>query len=395
MGEKILIKCDRIIQGTGRAPIEQAGLLLEGDRIKAIGKLVYISIEEDTKIIDYNGKTIMPGIIDCHVHLLFPPVGDTSKALENQTTVESTIQGMLNLKNMLRNGITYFRDLGGKDFVDIALKKHRMEGLIIGPEFLVSGKLLTMTGGHGWQMGRECDGIDDVRKAAREQLKAGADIIKIMATGGVMTPGVEPGSPQLTKEEIEAAVKEAHKAGRKTATHAQGKEGIKNAILAGIDSIEHGIFLDDETIEMMLQNGVFLVPTLSAVDNIIKHGVTGGIPEYAVEKAKKIKDTHLQSFTAAKNAGVKIAMGSDAGTPFNYHERAPYELKLMVDTAMNPMEAIVSATKTASELLGIAEDYGTLEVGKVADFVVLKENPLDNIETVMNIDQVYKKGKLV
>lgn len=398
VGNKRLIKCDTIIDGTGREPIKNAGILIEDKTIKAVGRLEEIEFDnknKDIEIIDYMGQTVIPGLIDCHVHILFPTVGDTVAALEKQSLVESVIYGIDNLKKLLHSGVTFFRDLGGIDYIELELKKQVMKGQIEGPDFLASGKLLTMTGGHGWQMGRECDGVHEVRKAAREQLKAGADIIKIMATGGVMTPGVEAGSSQLTKDEIAAAVIEAHKAGKKTASHAQGTEGIKNAILAGIDSIEHGIFLDDEVIELMVNKKVYLVPTLSAVDNIIKFGTKAGVPDYAVEKAKTVREKHLHSFSKARKAGVKIAMGTDAGTPFNHHGNPSLELKLMVNTAMTAMEAIVSATKTASELLGIDKSHGTLEAGKMADFIVLKKNPLEDIEIIKEAGHIYKNGKLV
>lgn len=216
-----------------------------------------------------------------------------------------------------------------------------------------------------------------------------------MATGGVTTPGVEPGSPQLSMEEMKAAVEEAHKAGKKTASHAQGTQGIKNAILAGIDSIEHGIYLDDEAIELMIKNDVYLVPTLVAPYFIVEYGTEAGIPQYAVDKAKAVMDTHRESFAKAYKAGVKIAMGTDAGTPFNFHDGAPHELILMVKSGMSPMDAIVSSTKGSADCLGILDDYGTLESGKFADFLVLDDNPLDNLDTLFNINSVYKLGKKV
>lgn len=337
----------------------------------------------------------MPGMINCHVHITMEPVGDPFSFMAKESVTKAALRGAANLKKQLKSGVTFFRDLGAPSGIDIDLRNAVNEGIIEGPEFLVAGKVLTMTGGHGWSMGRECDGRDEVRKAAREQLKAGADIIKIMATGGVMTPGVEPGSPQLTIEEMEVAIQEAHKAGKKTATHAQGTTGIKNAILAGIDSVEHGIFLDDEVIELMLERGVYLVPTLVAPYHIVKNGVAAGIPEYAVKKSEYVMEAHMESFRKAKEAGVKIAMGTDAGTPFNSHDKTPLELKLMVQCGMTPMEAIVASTKTAAELLGIEKGYGTLEAGKAADFLVLKENPLENLDTLFDLEAVYKGGNLV
>lgn len=395
MSKKVYFKGVNLIKGNGEAPIENTGLLVENDTIKRIGNINNVKMDEDVKVIDLDGKYIMPGMINCHVHIMLEPIGDPISILKQQSTVQNTIMTINNLQKHLKSGVTFLRDLGGYNHIDLELKKCVDEGLIEGPNFLASGKLLTMTGGHGWQFGRECDGRDEVRKAAREQLKAGVDVIKIMATGGVMTPGVEPGSPQLTKEELEVAIQEAHKAGKRTASHAQGTTGIKNAILAGIDSIEHGIFLTDEIIELMIEKDVYLVPTLAAPYFIVEHGIDGGIPKFAVEKSKRVMNSHLESFRKAKEAGVKIAMGTDAGTPFNLHDKSGYELKLMVEGGMTPMEAIVSSTKTAAELLGVDKNYGTLEEEKIADFIVLKENPLNNIETVLNIECVYKNGKLV
>ena len=395
MGKRTFYKGFTLIDGTGRDPLENAGLLVEDKSIIWIGRLDEFNFEEEIATVDLAGKTVVPGMIDCHVHITMEPIGDPISLLSKESCAKTAVRSAAKLKKMLMAGITYFRDLGGPYGIDIDLRDSVREGLIEGPEFLASAMPIVMTGGHGWQFSRECDGLVEARKAAREQLKAGADVLKIMATGGVMTPGVEPGSPQLTKEEMEAAIKEAHRAGKKTASHAQGTTGIKNAIHAGIDSIEHGIFLDDEAIELMVEKGVFLVPTLVAPFFIVENGVNGGIPEYAVEKSKRVMDSHFKSFRKAKEAGVKIAMGTDAGTPFNVHGKYPYELKLMVENGMTPMEAIVTGTKYSSELLGIDKKYGTLEEGKTADFLVLKENPLKNLDTLFEIDQVYKLGELV
>ena len=269
------------------------------------------------------------------------------------------------------------------------------KGDIEGPEFQASGRVITMTGGHGWVIGAESDGCDEVRKNTRSELKKGVDLIKIMATGGVMTKGVKPGSPQLSLEEMTAAVEEAHKAEKKTASHAQGTEGIKNAVLAGIDSIEHGIFLDDEVIQLMVERGTYLVPTLVAPFFIVENGVEAGIPKDVVDKANGVMEAHQNSFRAAHKAGVKIAMGTDAGTPFNLHDKAPYELKLMVECGMTPMEAVVASTYGSADLMGILDNYGTLEKGKFADFLVLNENPLENLDTLFDIADVYKKGKKI
>jgi imidazolonepropionase-like amidohydrolase len=213
-----------------------------------------------------------------------------------------------------------------------------------------------------------------------------------------MTQGVEPGSPQLTIEEMRAAVDEAHKAGKKVSAHAQGTRGIKNALEAGVDSIEHGIFLDDETIAMMVEQGVFLVPTLSAPHNIVKFGRKAGIPKFAVEKTERVIDRHLESFRKAREAGVKIAMGTDAGTPFNTHGKNALELELMVIAGMSSMEAIMVATKASSILLGLDQEIGTIEEGKKGDVLVLDGNLLDDITVLQDdarIETIIRNGRIL
>lgn len=397
MNKAVLYTGAILIDGTGSSPLEDAAILVEGQEIKKIGRTDEIAegINSGVKVVNLQGKAIIPGLINTHVHILLEPVGNTFEILQQETVTRTTVRGIANLRKQIISGVTSLRDMGGPQYIDIELKKCLQAGLIEGPELRVSGKVLTMTGGQGFAMGRECDGADDARKAAREQLKAGVDFIKLMATGGVMTQGSEPGTAQLTKEEMKAAVEEAHKAGKKVAAHIQGRTGALNALGAGVDTMEHGVFLDEEIIELMLENDVYLVPTLSAPYWIIEYGVEKGIPQYAVDKTKKITENHIESFQNALKAGVKIAMGTDSGTPFNFHDKSPYELKLMVDAGMSPMEAIISATKTAAELMSMENTHGTLQVGKRADFLILRENPLEKIDTVMNVETVIKDGKVL
>jgi imidazolonepropionase-like amidohydrolase len=264
---------------------------------------------------------------------------------------------------------------------------------------LASGRLICMTGGHGWQMGREANGADEVRMAAREQIKAGADIVKLMATGGVMTPAVEPGSEQLTEAEMRAGVEEAHKAGRKTATHAMGTRGILNALRAGIDSIEHGVYLDEEAVALMAERKIPLVPTISALYFIETRGVEAGIPAYAVEKTLAVKPHHLASVRMAREAGVPVAAGTDAGTPFNLHGQNLSEINLLVDYGgFSPLEAIEAGTRVSARVLGLEDKLGTIEEGKLADIVLVQGNPLDDIGLLLNpenIRYVMQGGELV
>jgi imidazolonepropionase-like amidohydrolase len=302
-------------------------------------------------------------------------------------------------RQTLLAGVTTIRDMGGKDGIDLGLKQAINSGLIPGPRMLVSGKLICMTGGHGWRIGQEANGPDEVRRAAREQIKVGADIIKLMATGGVMTPGVQPGSEQFTEAEMRAGVEEAHKAGKKTATHAMGTQGILNALRAGIDSIEHGVYLNEEAVSLMVKRNVPFIPTISALYHIETKGVEAGIPDYAVEKTLMVKPHHQESIRMAREAGVIVAAGTDAGTPFNLHGENLSEIKLLVDYGgFSPMAAIEAGTRVSARTLGLENELGTIEEGKTADLIMVSGNPLENIDILLerkSICLVMQGGKIV
>ena len=399
MKNSLLITCKGLINGKDEEILKDAYMLVENGIITEIASqknMPHYDFKTDNlELLDYRHGYITPGMIDTHIHMTFSSEGDTMGALSSKSNATLAIEGTNNLKATLKGGITYVRDLGAPDYIDVDLRNAQLKGDIIGPKSLVSGKFITMTGGHGWQIGRECDGTQEVTKGAREQLKNGADVIKIMATGGVLTPGVDPNSSQLSEAEIAVAVREAHKVGKKTATHAQGIKGIKNALGAGIDSVEHGVYLDDEAADLMVRKGTFLIPTFSAVYNIIKYGEDYGIPKFAVDKAKAIKEIHFNSFQKAYEIGVPIAMGTDAGTPFNQHGDNLFELKLMVDMGMSPHEAIQSATIKAAELLGVEDSHGSLEIGKRADFLLVKNNPISDITHLLDFEEVYQDGNKV
>ncbi|MCH4888511.1 amidohydrolase family protein [Acidaminobacter sp. JC074] len=372
--------------------------LIVGNGTSIENKIMHV---EDGKILEfldsYDGDMIqadyiMPGLIDCHTHICFPPVADMMGAMEKMNDTDIVMHAVKNLEDILKGGVTYIRDVGGVNNIQLHLKKYLKDGSIKGPDMLCAGKIVTMTGGHGWTVGRECDGPDEVRKAVREQLKAGADLIKVISSGGVLTPGVDVNAYQFNVDELIAAREEAHKAGRKICTHCHSMQGVKNSILAGIDSVEHATILDQEAVDMAIDAGTYFVPTLSAVHFIIKHGEEGGIPKYAVDKSKSVFKKHQASFKLSYKSGVKIAMGTDVGTPFNKHaSSSAFELELMVKAGMTEMDAILSATKNAAMLLGVDHTHGTLEAGKVADFLVLEEDPIKNIKTIQS-PSVYKNG---
>jgi len=385
-----------VFVGDGRI-LEHATVLVEGERIVKLeeGK---VAIPNDAHKIPLDGLTLLPGFIDCHVHLCLDGSPDPMSASLVEPMTISVLRAADFARQTVMAGVTSVRDMGGKDGIDIGLKQAIQSGLIPGPRMLVSGRLICMTGGHGWQMGQEVDGPDEVRKAARDQIKAGADILKLMATGGVMTPAVEPGSEQLTEEELRAGIQEAHKAGKKTATHAMGTQGILNALRAGIDSIEHGVYLNEEAVSLMVKRNIPLIPTLSALYHILTKGVEAGIPSFAVEKTLMVKPFHLESVQMAREAGVHIAMGTDAGTPFNAHGNNLGELERLVERGFTPMEALEAGTRIASEVLGLESQIGTIEVGKLADLVVVQGNPMDDVGVLLSEEAVHlvmQGGKLV
>lgn len=388
--QEFVVKAGTFIDGTGAEPQKDVAVFVKDGKVEKVGS--FADVPADAKVYDYSDKTVMPGLINSHVHIDMVAEGDPSAIMARSSKVDQVITMQNNLKAYLDTGVTTVRSLGSGEGYDIEMRNAVNRGDCEGPTILAAGRNLCMTGGHGWSMGYEVDSPAEARKAARDTLKKGADLVKIMATGGVMTPGIEPGSEQLTTEEMRAAIIEAHKVGKKAASHAQGTQGIKNALDAGMDTIEHGIFLTEEVINQMIEQGTYLVPTLIAPIAIIEAGVEKGVPDYAVRKSVYVKDYHINSFKAAYKAGVKIALGTDAGTPYNSHAKTYRELELMNEFGMSPMEVIVASTKDAADCCDIAENYGTLEAGKMADMIVLNENPVENLETFRDVQDVFKHG---
>lgn len=300
---KLFVHAKLLIDGISATPKFDQLISIEDDKIKAIEG--YHEIHED--VIEVN--TITPGFFNCHVHILYPVGFDSKKEF---SLIEKIFYAQKHCKEYLESGVTFIRVVGTEENYDLQIKEAIQNDVIQGPHMYCAGKVICMTGGHGWQEGIEADGKDACLKAVRTQLKCGVDLIKMMATGGVMTKGVEPGNAQFSVEEMKAMIEEAHKAGRKTATHAQGLQGIKNALYAGIDSIEHGCFLDEECLELMKKQNTFLVPTLCAPQCIIDKGIENGVAKYMVDKTLKVKDAHVKSVKKAYKQGIQIALGTDA-----------------------------------------------------------------------------------
>jgi imidazolonepropionase-like amidohydrolase len=287
--------------------------------------------------------------------------------------------------------------MGSVEYMDVSLRDGIESGYIIGPKIIRSARAICTTGGHGWKLGaREADGVEGVRKAVREQLKAGADNIKIMASGGVVTKGAELMHTQFSLDELKVAVEEARKAGKTIAAHSHPARSIKDCIIAGIDSIQHGIYADDEAIRMMSEMGVYLSPTLMAPKQAYENPDLA--PEWLVQKVKVVIPIHRQNTGKAYRSGVKIALGSDAGARLVYHGKNLRELSELVGIGMTAHEAILSATRNAAKVLGLEDQIGSVRGGKLADIIIIDGNPLDDIrilEDEGNIGIVIKGGKII
>ena len=401
MTKGMLFTNARLIDGCGMQR-EAAWLLVEDGRISAVGHagepLPAAARHGPPEVHDLSGCSLLPGLIDAHVHLTADGSPDLAAQMVRDPPGIAALKMANNARATLRAGFTTVRDLGGRGHVNLHVRDALRNGIVLGTSVLSAGHVICMTGGHGHFMGLESDGVEAVRRSVRGELKAGVDVVKFISTGGVLTRGVDPSSYQLNLDEIIAGVEEAHKAGRKTATHAQGTTGIEFAVRAGIDSIEHGYYLTPGIVEEMVKRGTFLVLTITSLTNIIEPGEAGGIPAWAVEKARRVMESAQKSHAMARACGVKIAMGTDAGTPYNLHGNNAEELEQMAKAGFSPMEAIVAATGSAADLLGLNDRVGTLSPGKQADLLVVRGNPLQDISLLRRrecLAAVYQAGVLV
>lgn len=350
-------------------------LLLRAGRIAAIGPSLDAP---DAEVVELGGRWVCPGLMNAHAHLCLDGGPDPEEVLRRENRTETVVRSVARLEAALRAGVTTIRDVGGAYGIDIELAGLVDAGEIRGPRVIPSGRVVTMTGGHGWWIGLQADGADAVRRAARENLRAGAGSIKLMATGGMMTGGRQAGQPQLTIEEMAAAVDEAHKRGVPVAAHAESRIGVLNAIRAGVDSVEHGHGGDDEAIDLMLEGGVALVPTILSDRRIIEHGVAAGIPDFVVEQCDALHESLVVFLERAIAAGVRIAAGNDGGAPLVPIGDMVDELELYVRHGMTAQAALASATTVTAELFGLT-DVGLVDEGQAADLLVLSGDPLESI----------------
>ena len=392
--KRTIVNARAMLDGTGSAARSDVAIVIEDGRIAAIARAGSSRDESsETRVIDGGSLTAIPGLINMHAHLDSMCGPDFAIAARLATEAASALAAAHNAWLTVRSGVTTVRDLGNPFGVAIALRDSIERGLARGPRIVAAGKIICMTGGHAWFIGLESDGPHEIRKAVRENLKAGADCIKVIATGGVLSPGVEVGHAQLDEDELSVAVKEAHRAGRRVAAHAIGAAGVKNALRAGVDTIEHGCYLDAESIGLFQSGAATYVPTLSAPYWLRMHA--DELPAYALRKTNEVYDAHRESFAAAVKAGVRIAAGTDAGTPFNQHDMFAHELLLMTELGMSPEEALLSATSRAAETLGLEKECGTLTPGLSADIALVDGDPRADVTSLGRVRMVFARGKPV
>ena len=403
--ETVLIQAGRLIDGTGGPPRRNVVIVVEGDRIAAVG--TDVPKPAGARIVDLSDRTVLPGYIDCHVHLAGRYIGegrDWENAAVRDLPQEDAIRGVRNARLTLEAGFTTVRNVGASHFSDIALRNMIRAGVVPGPRILAAGHAIGITGGHcdtnGFAPGvlepqpgdGIADGPDEILKEVRAQVKRGADVIKFCATGGVLSERDAVGVQQYTDDEMRVLVREAHLTGRRVAAHAHGTEGIKAALRAGVDSIEHGSMLDDEAITLFKATGAFLVPTLMAQETVEGRAKDGTLKGERADKARFIAPRALASFRKAVEAGVRIALGTDAGVyPHGNNAR---EFVLMVQNGMTPMEAIVAGTSNAAKLLHLEDQIGTIEKGKIADLVAVPGDPLEDIGALGRPVFVMHEGRI-
>jgi imidazolonepropionase-like amidohydrolase len=394
MPSRTIVRAKLVIPSAGAKPVANGAVLVEDGRIKAVGPRARIDrLAKGARAVDAGRHTVMPGMINLHVHLdsLCGPDFLTQALLISEANAVMTC--VLSAQQTLRAGVTTVRDLGTKYAAAIPVRDAIAKGWVAGPRILSAGVVVCMTGGHGWFIADEADGPDDVRKTVRRNLKRGADCIKVIATGGVLSPGVEVGSSQLDPDELEVAVREGHKADRRVAAHAIGNQGIKNALRAGVDTIEHGCYLDDEALALFKKTGATYVPTLCAPHFLHEH--LAEVPDYARRKTEQVYEAHRASFKRARRKGVTMAAGTDAGTPFNRHEFFATELELMVALGMSAEAALEAATIGAARAAGLADVTGSLEEGKAADLILIDGDPRKDISATKRVKGVMARGEFV
>ncbi len=399
MSRKV-IKCGKFFDSINECVKENVTVVVEGNKIVEVTEGDVCT--EGAEVIDLSAKFVMPGMIDAHMHVMMNGEPSGMSDILSKSDADYAYDAMLNAQADLMAGFTSIRDEGCIGFVDVALKKAINAGKVVGPRMLVAGMGIGSTGGHGdghyrpgtkvaGGLSQVVDSPDAARQAARNTIKYGADQIKLMATGGVMSVGDEPGAPDLTFEEMKAALDIANTHGKLSSAHAHGALGIKWAVKAGITSIEHGMMMDEECMDLMVEHGTYLVPTIIAAYRIVENGHM--LPQEAVRKATQCLENHGRNLEMCRAKGVKIAFGTDTGTYCSPHGKQAYEFELMQKYGnFTVTETLVACTKTNAELFRWSDKVGSIEAGKLADIVAFDESPYDDISTMCRCTFVMKDG---
>ena len=396
------IKAGKLVDTEKGVILENQVILIDSNKIVEVGAKV--AIPPDAEVIDLSTATVLPGLIDCHVHITGDPDKNYYEDIFRDTDIDKAVRAHIYAKRTLEAGFTMCRNAGAHNLIDVSLRNAINAGEVVGPRLLVSAFAIGSTGGHAdmtgfnpnidWKYNEDftgvADGIDEIKKRVRNNVKWGADWIKFMATAGVLSAEESVGAPQYSFEEMKALCDEARMWDRKVCAHAHGTEGIKMAVKAGVSSVEHCSLVDEEGIALMKKKGVYLVPTIYAVDYIIEKYSAKGYPEKIIEKAKKLRVQKNECFKKAVKAGVKIAYGTDASViPNGWNAR---DFKYMVEFGMTPMQAIQSATINAADLLDHKTKVGSIAKGKYADIIAVYGNPLEDISILERVRFVMKDG---
>ena len=389
--DPVVLRAPRLLDGTGAAPVDAAALLLEHGRIAYAGPAAGLPEGAgQASTLDFPGATLLPGLVDAHVHLVASGGPDLAADVPG-TEAERTLAAVVNARRQLEAGVTLVRDLGSPGAEAVLVGRAVEAGTLPGPRVVASGPAVTMTGGHIPYLGRVTDGVDAMRAAVRANLALGARCIKVVATGGVLTQGVDPREPSYTQAELDALVDEAHRLGLTVAAHAIGEGGVAAALRAGVDSIEHGMFLDEQAIELFLATGARLSATFLA-----PHGILGGpsVPEWIKDRARPAAEAQVRSYRAAVAAGVAMVAGTDAGTPDNPHGGVAREVAFMADAGLPVLQAVRAATAEAADLLGVA-DRGVLRQGAAADVLVAAGDVAADVAGLQRPLAVFQDGRRV